>query len=57
LQVSDDTLNWTTIYTTTSGTGGEEVIPVGQQTARYLKMRGMQRGSEWGYSLWEMSVE
>ena len=56
IQISDDAQNWTTVYTETSGDGGEDVIFVGVQTARYVKMNGLIRGTEWGYSLWEFEV-
>jgi len=56
LQISNDAINWTTIYSTTTGDGGEDIIFVGEQTARYLKMKGIQRGTDWGYSLWEMEA-
>jgi hypothetical protein len=57
LHISNDAANWNTIYSTATGDGGEDIISVGEQTARYLKMKGIQRGTEWGYSLWEISVQ
>ncbi|MCK5160950.1 MAG: discoidin domain-containing protein, partial [Candidatus Aureabacteria bacterium] len=56
IQISNDAQNWAAVYTETSGDGGEDVIFLGAQTARYVKMRGIQRGTEWGYSLWEFEV-
>ncbi|MBN1410874.1 MAG: discoidin domain-containing protein, partial [Spirochaetales bacterium] len=47
--------NWTSIYTTTSGTGGVETLSV-SGTGRYIRMYGTARGTAWGYSLWEFEV-
>ena len=57
IQISDDGVNWKTIYATTSSMGGEDIIPVGKQKARYVKMYGIKRGTEWGFSLWEFQVK
>ncbi|MEA3306059.1 MAG: discoidin domain-containing protein, partial [Candidatus Omnitrophota bacterium] len=57
LQISDDAQNWTTIYTEDNSDGGTDSIAVGEQTVRYLKMQGIQRATDWGYSLWEFSVQ
>ncbi len=56
IQVSNDAVNWTTIYSTTSGTGGVNDLTGLSGTGRYVRMYGTARGTEWGYSLWEMSV-
>ena len=56
IQISNDAQNWSTIYTENSGNGGEDVIHPGEQTARYIKMKGLIRGTEWGYSLWEFEI-
>jgi hypothetical protein len=60
IDVSGDGMNWTPVYTETNGTGGSEVItheihfPL--TTTRHIRMRGLSRGTEWGYSLWEFEV-
>lgn len=56
IQVSNDTVNWTTVYSTTTGTGGGEEISFTAVTARYVRMYGKTRGTGWGYSLWEFEV-
>lgn len=56
IQVSDDATNWRDIYSTTTGDGGIDSLNVGTQTARYIRMYGTQRGTQWGYSLWEFGV-
>lgn len=55
IQVSDDATTWTDLYETTTGAGGTETIPV-QGSGRYVRMLGLQRGSTWGYSLYELEV-
>ena len=56
LQVSDDGRNWRDVAVVTDGQGGEETRSFAPTTARYVRMLGTKRGSEYGYSLWEMSV-
>ena len=56
LQVSDDGQNWRDVAVVTDGAGGEETRAFAPVTARYVRMLGVKRGSEYGYSLWEMSV-
>jgi hypothetical protein len=46
---------WTTIYSTTSGTGGTQTLDV-TGTGRYVRVLGTQRATPWGYSLWELAV-
>jgi hypothetical protein len=55
IQVSSDAVNWTTIYSTTTGTGGTQTLSV-SGTGRYLRMYGTVRGTGYGYSLWEFQV-
>ncbi len=55
IQVSDDNLNWTNIITQTNGSGGFEKYNV-QANARYLRIYGTKRGTQYGYSLFEIEV-
>ncbi|MEY9873166.1 beta-glucosidase [Streptacidiphilus sp. MAP12-33] len=55
LQVSNDNTNWTTVYSTTTGTGGQETFPV-STSARYVRMNGTARATQWGYSILEFDV-
>jgi beta-glucosidase-like glycosyl hydrolase len=55
IQVSSDNTNWTTIYSTTSGTGGNQALTV-SGTGRYVRMYGTVRATQFGYSLWEFDV-
>ena len=55
IQTSADGANWTTIYSTTTGTGGVQTIPV-SGSGRYVRMYGTQRATGYGYSLWEFQL-
>jgi F5/8 type C domain/Ricin-type beta-trefoil lectin domain/Putative Ig domain len=55
IQTSTDNTNWTTIYSTTSGTGGTQTLNV-TGTGRYIRMYGTARATQYGYSLWEFGV-
>jgi hypothetical protein len=55
IQVSSDGTNWTTIYSTTSGTGGTQTLNV-SGSGRYIRMYGTARATQYGYSLWEFQV-
>ncbi len=55
IQTSSDGVNWTTIYSTTTGTGGDQVLNV-SGSGRYIRLYGTARGTGYGYSLWEFQV-
>ena len=55
IQTSADGTNWTSIYSTTSGTGGTQNLAV-TGTGRYIRMYGTARATAYGYSLWEFHV-
>ncbi|HEY8044429.1 MAG TPA: discoidin domain-containing protein [Streptosporangiaceae bacterium] len=55
IQTSPDGTNWTTIYSTTTGTGGTQTLNV-SGTGRYIRMYGTTRATPYGYSLWEFGV-
>src|SRR6202034_3204287 len=55
IQTSADGTNWTTIYSTTTGTGGTQTLNV-SGTGRYIRMYGTARATQYGYSLWEFQV-
>ncbi len=55
IQVSPDNTNWTTIYSTTTGAGGNQAVPV-SGSGRYIRMYGTARATPYGYSLWEFQV-
>jgi beta-glucanase (GH16 family) len=55
IQVSGNGTDWTSIYSTTTGTGGTQNLTV-SGTGRYVRMYGTQRATQYGYSLWEFQV-
>jgi beta-glucosidase len=55
IQTSPDGVTWTTIYSTTTGTGGIQTLAV-SGTGRYIRVYGAARATQYGYSLWEFSV-
>src|SRR5690349_17956860 len=55
LQTSADGSTWTTIYSTTTGTGGVQTLDV-TGTGRYVRMNGTARATTYGYSLWEFQI-
>jgi eukaryotic-like serine/threonine-protein kinase len=55
IQVSDNSVTWTDIYSTTTGTGGVQTLRV-TGSGRYIRMYGTARATQYGYSLWEFQV-
>ncbi|MFF5523207.1 poly(ethylene terephthalate) hydrolase family protein [Streptomyces coeruleorubidus] len=55
IQTSDDGTAWTTIYSTTAGTGGAQTLDM-NGNGRYVRLYAIQRGTVYGYSLWEFQV-
>ncbi|WUK28807.1 discoidin domain-containing protein [Streptomyces sp. NBC_00370] len=55
IQTSTDGTNWTSIYSTTTATGGNQTLNV-TGSGRYVRLTGTQRATAYGYSLWEFQV-
>ncbi|MFH9066095.1 discoidin domain-containing protein [Streptomyces coeruleorubidus] len=55
IQTSDDGAAWTTIHSTATGAGGTQTLDV-DGSGRYIRLYGTQRGTVYGYSLWEFQV-
>jgi hypothetical protein len=55
IQTSTDGTTWTSIFSTTTGTGGTQTLGV-SGSGRFIRMSGTARGTVWGYSLWELQV-
>jgi hypothetical protein len=53
---SSDTLSWQTVFHRTDGNGGRDVVLFEPVTCRYVRMYGIDRGTQWGFSLWELGV-
>ena len=54
--VANDPSDWQEVYHTNDGKGGLETISFKPVTARYVKMQGIKRATQWGYSLYEMEI-
>jgi hypothetical protein len=55
VQTSPDGTTWTSIYTTTTGTGGVQDLTI-TGSGRYVRMNGTVRATGYGYSLFEFQV-
>ena len=55
IEASADGSTWSTLVNATGRTGGDETHPV-SGTGRYVRMYGTERGTPYGYSLWELKV-
>ncbi len=57
VQVSNDQANWTTIYSTTAGTGGTQVItPTASASGRFVRLNATKRATGYGDSIFELQV-
>lgn len=56
IQVSADARNWSTVFSETSGNDGIIDISITPSSARYVRLLGLQRGTQYGYSLWEIGI-
>ncbi|GAA1653371.1 discoidin domain-containing protein [Catellatospora bangladeshensis] len=55
IQTSANGTSWTSIYSTTTSTGGVQTLNV-TGSGRYVRMYGTARATGYGYSLWEFQV-
>lgn len=55
IELSDDGKTWKSVYSTKAGDGGTDDQAV-SGSGRYVRLTGTQRGTEWGYSLYEFEV-
>ncbi|OQR64567.1 sialidase [Streptomyces maremycinicus] len=55
IQSSSDGANWTDLRTVTGGDGGTDTLAVSGQ-GRYVRLQGVARATQWGYSVWEFQV-
>lgn len=55
IETSLDGSTWSVVHTQLNGAGGEETIALTAQ-ARFIKVQGIRRATQWGYSLWEVEV-
>jgi beta-glucosidase len=55
VQISNDGSNWNTIVHVTNGYGGTEKISV-KASARYIRIYGIQRATQYSYSIYEIDI-
>jgi len=55
IQLSANGTSWTTVYSTTTGAGGNQTYNVAG-TGRYVRVNGTVRATGYGYSIWELGV-
>ena len=56
LQVSDDNTHWTTIKSVDNSAGGVEDIAGLSGQGRYLRLQGVKRSTQYGYSIFEIQA-
>ncbi|MER6136050.1 discoidin domain-containing protein [Streptomyces sp. NPDC001815] len=56
VEVSTDGSNWQSVWSTTTGDGGLDTAQFSGVPARYVRVHGLDRGTDWGYSLHEVGV-
>ncbi|MGW8228053.1 MAG: galactose-binding domain-containing protein [Gammaproteobacteria bacterium] len=56
IQVSADARSWVSVFIEGNGDGDIDDISFAPVDARYVRVLGVQRATEYGYSLWEMEV-
>lgn len=56
IELSADGTNWQTAWSTTTGDGGLDTALFAGTPARYVRVHGLGRGTQWGYSLYEVGV-
>ncbi|MFF1273188.1 discoidin domain-containing protein [Streptomyces marokkonensis] len=56
IELSTDGTDWRTAWSTASGDGGLDTAVFTPSPARHLRVRFLDRGTEWGYSLHEVGV-
>lgn len=56
IQLSDDGATWTTVYSTTTASGGTQDLTGLSGSGRYLRIHLTERGTVYGHSLWEVEA-
>ncbi|MEU8377954.1 hypothetical protein [Streptosporangium sp. NPDC048865] len=49
-------MTWSQVHTATAGDGGVKDVSSTATSARYVRVHGTRRATQYGYSLWEMEV-
>lgn len=56
IEVSADSADWIQVFATQDSDGGEDEIDFDPVKARYVRLNGLERGTPWGYSIYEFQV-
>ncbi len=56
IQTSTDAVTWTTVFSTTTGSGPKDQIIFSATNIRYVRMYGTARLIGYGYSIWEFQI-
>ncbi|MEU3608041.1 discoidin domain-containing protein [Streptomyces sp. NPDC035033] len=56
IEVSEDGEAWRTVWSTEAGDGGYDTAEFASTPARYVRIHGERRATQWGYSLHEVTV-
>ncbi|ATL31071.1 discoidin domain-containing protein [Streptomyces formicae] len=56
VELSEDGTNWKSAWSTTAGDGGLDTARFTRTQARYVRVKGLERGTKWGLSLREVGV-
>ena len=56
VEVSSDGTTWKSVYSTSNGQGGNVIVEVAKLPARFVRMYGTKRSTDFGYSVLELDV-
>lgn len=56
IQVSNDKVNWYVVKSASKQKGGRNELDFPSVSARYVRMYGVNRGTQWGFSLYEFEI-
>ncbi|MFI9155240.1 discoidin domain-containing protein [Streptomyces sp. NPDC053367] len=56
IDLSTDGTDWRTVWSTTTGDGGLDTADFAGTPARYVRVQLLDRATDWGYSLYEVTV-
>jgi hypothetical protein len=56
VELSTDGTTWKSVYSTSNGQAGLITVKVAKLPARFVRVYGTKRSTDYGYSLWELEV-
>lgn len=57
IEASVDAQVWRTVHSERNGDGATDDFPIaGSPSARYVRLHGLKRATQWGHSVWEMEI-